>query len=71
MNMKIGDTVGADAWEAGNGRISNDVQAGGAVQNSGTQVLILLGPPSICIPSIELVAVMAATEPNTRNDGVR
>jgi hypothetical protein len=41
------------------------------MKNPGAQVLTLFGPPSICIPSIAVVAVMAATEPNTRNTGVR
>ena len=71
MNVKIGEAVDGRARKAGNGRVSRDVQAGGAMQNPGAQVLILLGPPSICIPSIALVPVMAATEPNTRNTGGR
>jgi hypothetical protein len=71
MKVKIGDAVGAGAREAGNRRVSSDVQAGSAMKNPGAQVLTLFGPPSICIPSIAVVAVMAATEPNTRNTGVR
>ena len=71
MNLEIGDAVGGGARKAGNRRVSSDGQPGRAMQKSSAQVLMLLGPPSFCIPSIETVAVMVATDPNTRNDGAR
>jgi hypothetical protein len=71
MNVEIGDGVGGGAREAGDGRVSSDGQPGRAMQKRSAQVLTLLGPPSFCIPSIESVAVMVATDPNTRKDGAR
>ena len=71
MDVKIGDAFCGSERKAGDGGVSSDGQARRAMQNPGAQVLTLLGPPSICIPSIEVVAVMAATDPNTRNDGAR
>ena len=71
MNVEIGEAMGGGTRKAGNGCVSSDGQPGRAMQKRGAQVLMLLGPPSFCIPSIESVAVMVATDPNTRNDGAR
>ena len=71
MNVNFGAEVDGGGGQAGDGGVSGDDQAGRAMQNPGAQVLTLFGPPSLCIPSIEVVAVIAATDPNTRNDGAR
>src|SRR5688572_6778080 len=70
MDVDVGRGVVFGGGKARDRRGGGDGETRRAVQDPA-QVLTLLGPPSICCPPIELVAVMAATVPNTRSEGTR
>ena len=71
MDEEIGRAALSCDRETRDGRIRSNHQACGAVQRTNGQVLMLFGPPSFAVPSIERVAVIAATDPNTRSAGWR
>ena len=50
--------------------IGGDDQAGCAMLDERAQVLLLFGPPSIVVPSIEFVPVIPPTAPKTLRTGV-
>ena len=71
MDVDVGRGVVGSGGKARDRRVGGDGETRRAVQDPDAQVLMLLGPPSLSCPFIELVAVMAATVPNTRSEGTR